>query len=211
MQSRWLAVVALLLTCWGCEHDLNLTIRFDRVSGLEQTDPVIWDQNRIGTVDEVRYTAQGEYAVAVTVNERFRQAVTDRSRFLVGDAPQGNGRVLEMIQSEEGGAPVPDGAVLEGTTRTQVLAETMHRGMEEFLEDLRQIPESEAIRTLDRQLDALAEELKRSGEHLRDRIEKEILPQLERELEGLREWLRKRGREDEIDPLQEKLEELKRA
>jgi hypothetical protein len=41
-------------------------------------------------------------------------------------------------------------------------------------------------------------------------MQKEILPRLEQELENLRKRLREKGREDELKPLEIKMDEIRR-
>lgn len=201
------AVVAAAILV-ACTSPLHFTVLFDQVFGLLPRDPVVWQTNPIGRVTDVQYTPAGRFEVKVEVDDAYRAAVTDRSRFVIEARPDGEGKLLEMLRVGEGGEPISTGAVLQGTTQAQVLAETFQDQAQSLLENLRQLPKDWS-RVLGEEMDRLTEELRQAGEEARRRLHEEVVPRLQRQLEELRKWLRQQGREDEMKPLERKFEKLK--
>jgi len=207
----------------GCEaENLNLFIRFDHIDGLKSNDSVIFETNRIGKVDEVTYTKKGDYLVELMIHKAYTNAVTEHVRFFIVSDPQDNGRsVVEMIQILKGGKPLQNNTVLEGSNKSSAIIERLEKDLEkgmesfrkqfnEFAEELKKIPDSEAFKKLETELENLYDKMKRSGKDVRDLIQKEMLPRLEQELENLRKRLHEKGREDELKPLEIKMEEIRK-
>jgi len=207
----------------GCEaENLNLFIRFDHIDGLKSNDSVIFETNRIGKVDEVTYTKKGNYLVELMIHKAYMNAVTEHVRFFIVSDPQYNGRsVVEMIQILKGGKPLQNNTVLEGSNKSSAIIERLEKDLEkgmesfrkelnEFAEELKKIPDSEAFKKLEDELADIYEKMKQSGKEVREMIQKEILPRLEQELENLRKRLHEKGREDELKPLEIKMEEIRK-
>jgi paraquat-inducible protein B len=207
----------------GCEaENLNLFIRFDHIDGLKSNDSVIFETNRIGKVDEVTYTKKGDYLVELMIHKAYMNAVTEHVRFFIVSDPQNNGRsVVEMLQILKGGKPLQNNTVLEGSNKSSVIIERLEKDLEkgmesfrkefnEFAEELKKIPDSEAFKKLEDELVNIYEKMKRSGKDVREMIQKEMLPRLEQELENLRKRLHEKGREDELKPLEIKMEEIRK-
>ena len=207
----------------GCEaENLNLFIRFDHIDGLKSNDSVIFETNRIGKVDEVTYTKKGDYLVELMIHKAYMNAVTEHVRFFIVSDPQYNGRsVVEMIQILKGGKPLQNNTVLEGSNKSSAIIERLEKDLEkgmesfrkelnEFAEELKKIPDSEAFKKLEDELADIYEKMKQSGKEVREMIQKEILPRLEQELENLRKRLHEKGREDELKPLEIKMEEIRK-
>jgi hypothetical protein len=216
-------LMIVLIIGLGCEAgNLNLFIRFDHIDGLKLNDSVIFETSRIGKVDEVTYTNKGDYQVEVMIHKAYTNAVTEHVRFFIVSDPKNNEqRAVEMIQILNGGKPLQNNTVLEGASKSSAIIERLEkdleRGMEsvrkelnEFGEELKKIPDSEAFKKLEDELVNLYEKMKRSGKEVREMIQKEILPRLEQELENLRKRLREKGREDELKPLEIKMEEIRK-
>ena len=207
----------------GCEaENLNLFIRFDHIDGLKSNDSVIFETNRIGKVDEVTYTKKGDYLVELMIHKAYMNEVTEHVRFFIVSDPQYNGRsVVEMIQILKGGKPLQNNTVLEGSNKSSAIIERLEKDLEkgmesfrkelnEFAEELKKIPDSEAFKKLEDELADIYEKMKQSGKEVREMIQKEILPRLEQELENLRKRLHEKGREDELKPLEIKMEEIRK-
>jgi len=207
----------------GCEaENLNLFIRFDHIDGLKSNDSVIFETNRIGKVDGVTYTKKGDYLVELMIHKAYMNAVTEHVRFFIVSDPQYNGRsVVEMIQILKGGKPLQNNTVLEGSNKSSAIIERLEKDLEkgmesfrkelnEFAEELKKIPDSEAFKKLEDELADIYEKMKQSGKEVREMIQKEILPRLEQELENLRKRLHEKGREDELKPLEIKMEEIRK-
>jgi hypothetical protein len=209
----FLFVMMLSLVSFGCEGKaVQFTIRYDRIQGLEQGAPVIFDGNAIGEVTNIAYGRDGFFEVTVRIRKGFENAATEYSRFFVTEGPQDETtKVLEMVLARKGGNPLKEGAVLEGSTEFSAFHAQMHddlgngledlkKRLKEFSNELRQVPDSDAFKNLEKELGRLAEEMERAGKETRERVEKEILPYLKRELEELREWFRHFGGDKDLKP-----------
>jgi len=207
----------------GCDaENLNLFVRFDHIDGLKSNDSVIFETNRIGKVDMVTYTKKGDYLVELTIHKAYTNSVTEHVRFFIVSDPQNKKRrALEMIQILKGGRPLENNTVLKGGSKSSAIIERLEKDLEkgmesfkkqfnEFAEELKKIPDSEAFKALEEALADLYDEMKQSGKEVREKIQKEILPRLEQELEKLRKRLHEKGREDELKPLEIKMEEIKK-
>ena len=216
-------LLGLLLLFLGCQDKgLSLKIRFQEIGGLKVADHVIFEGNRIGEVTDVSYTKEGTYLVKVLIAESFANAANNRSRFMIGNDPEDKEkRAVEVVNLEKGGEPLQDGAMVEGTSKTTVLlndvwGEFKERfkefgdTLEEMAKPLRDIPESEEVKNLEKQMKDLLEEMKRKGGEFREKLDKEILPDLQNRLRELRERLKKFGREKELDPLEEDMRKLRK-
>jgi hypothetical protein len=219
-------ITALFLGCLlffaGCqEKGLALKIRFQEINGLEVADHVTFEGNRIGKVTTISYTREGSYLVSVLIAEPFANAANSRSRFTIGTDPVDRAkRVVEVVNLEKGGEPLEDGSTVEGTSKTtalvnDVLGDFKDRlnkfgdTLEEMTRPLRDIPESEEVRKLDKQMKGLMEDLKRKGIEAREKFDREILPELQKKIEELRDRLRKFGRDKELDPIEEDMRKLR--
>jgi gas vesicle protein len=207
----------------GCEaENLNLFIRFDHIDGLKSDDGLIFETNRIGKVGEVTYTKKGDYLVELMIYKAYTNAATEHARFYIISDPQNNGRsAVEMIQILKGGRLLQNNTVLEGSDKSSVIIERLGKDLEkgmksfrkefnEFAEELKKIPDSEAFKKLEDELANLYEKMKQSGKDVREMIQKEILPRLEQELENLKKRFHEKGKEDELKPLEIKMEEIKK-
>lgn len=206
----------------GCEaENLNLTIKFDHIDGLKANDGVIFEENQIGRVDNVTYTKEGDYLVDVMIYKTYMNAATEHARFFIVSDPQNSEqRVVEMIQILKGGKPLQNNSVLEGSSQSSAIIERLGKdltkGMEsfrkefnEFSEELKKIPDSQAYKKLEDELDNLYDQMKQSGKDVKETIQKEILPRLEEELENLKKRFHEKGQGDELKPLEIKMEEIK--
>ncbi|MBW1782551.1 MAG: hypothetical protein JRL30_17630 [Deltaproteobacteria bacterium] len=202
--------------------DLDLKIRFDHIYGLKVGDRIIFEQNEIGSVTHVVYEKERSYLVDVEIHKNFRNAVTGRSRFfIVTDPSRPTSKAVEMIMAKGEGRPLADGAVVRGSTRFAAFLdkmeddlsrnmETLTQTIKRFSEELKEIPEDEDIQRLKKDLDQLLDEMKRSGAAFREKVQKELLPRLQEEIEKLKEKLRTLGREKEVEPLQTKMDEMRK-
>lgn len=222
MLKTVLILLMLPLVCLGCgDGALNIKIRYDQIHSLKEGDRLIFEQNHIGKVTGVYYSADGYYIADLAIKNHFVNAATENSRFFIIVDPQNTGRkAIEMIQTRRGGTPLQDGVIVEGSTQFSAIfskistdfeegLEDLKKEFEQFFEELRSVPESEEFKKLERELERLAEEMKRSSKLAREKIRKELLPQLEEAIEKLRERLRKLGREEELEPLEIQIEKIR--
>jgi hypothetical protein len=196
---------------------------YDRAEGLKPGDPVYGEDQIIGAVGSMEIDSRGRTAVPLRIKNDFGVNVTDSSRFLIQADPRKPGsQSVKMIHLRAGGRPLPDGAVVEGSTSFSIALEKGNRevlGWSKFLQDaldrleseFRRLSEKEWQKKLEDQLEGWTRELKRSGEEVRRYFQKEIYPRLEQAVQNLLRWLKKQGKEKEGQPLEEKLDELKRT
>ena len=119
-----------------------VNVNFDRLSGLEKDDRVLFENNTAGRVQSVHYNADGTYTVQVMIEEGFVSAATEYAQFQVIEDPDRHGRKgIEMRLSRKGGAPLANQLVYAS-----------HAGFHEHDDDGRHV---EACRT--RFLDAMIE------------------------------------------------------
>ncbi len=226
MKKMFKKIIILIIVSFigmGCEaKGLHLVIKFDHIDGLTSGDRVVFEANRIGSVDEITYTKDGSYLVGLMIEKAFVNAATEDTRFLIVSDPQNNGRkAVELIQTKKGGKPLESNAVVQGSSKSSAIIERMQKDLESqmkdltrqfnrFTEELKKVPDSEAYKKLEDELTDLYDEMKQSGKEVREMIQKEILPRLEKELENLKNRLHKKGRQDELKPLETTVEKIKK-
>lgn len=222
MLKKLLILMIVTIIGFGCEaENLNLTIKFDHINGLKANDGVIFEENQIGRVDNVTYTKEGDYLVDVVIYKTYMNEATEYARFFIVSNPKNSEqRVVEMIQILEGGQPLQNKSVLEGSSQSSAIIERLGKDLtkemdsirkefNEFSEELKKIPDSQAYKKLEDELDNLYDQMKQSGEEVNETIKKEILPRLEEELENLKKRFHEKGQGDELKPLEIKIEEIK--
>ena len=147
--------------------------------------------------------------------------LTDQSRFLIEADPfkPGN-QSVRMVQLSPEGNPLPNGAVVEGSTSSSLMMEKgsrelqgwskfLQEAIDRFQKEIRRFSEKEGQEELERQMDEWTRELERSSEELRRYFQKEVLPQLEQAVQDLLRRLRELGKDGRS--LEEKLKQLKRT
>lgn len=190
------ALVSLL----GCEMgQLRLTVQFDATEGLSVDDPVLFEQNRIGTVQNVRYTSEGKYHVGIAVKKEFKNALTVDSLFYIdGDPARPGAKALVVEQPQAGGALLPDKALVMGSKRASTwrqIMETLQQKAGEWEEELN--------RTFD--------DLKREYQDKSTEMDRDLdaaIKEMTRKLEELQEAIRKSADSEEIKALRQAAEEL---
>jgi ABC-type transporter Mla subunit MlaD len=206
----------------GCSSDLEFTIRFKAVEGLRTGDRLMAEDLVIGSVQAVDYVDQGDYRVAVTVVRAHTDKLDRNSIFYIDADPLQPGRkALMVITSPAGGAPIADGATLEGTSRWAALMQRMTQRMEntlaglatelgQFWQDLRNLPTSEQVQRLEQELDRILAEFKRLSATAQHQLRTEILPRLRDQLKELRRKLATPEHEDQLDRLEDKMDRIDR-
>ena len=218
-----LSMISVWLVCLGWfSTDLDFKIRFAQINGLKSEERIVFEENTIGKVTDIFYEKDGTYLVEVEIDSDFKNAVTGNSQFFIVKDPSDPGKkAIEMITVKGEGEPLEDGAVVEGSTRLSALLDKMGDDLEKSMADLKkrfkgfsegakEIPENENIKRLQKDLDQLLEEMKQSGAAFRDKVQKDLVPRLQEEIDKLNERLRELGREREAEPLQTKMDEIRK-
>lgn len=216
-------LIFIAFTAMGCAtRGKHLVIKFDHIYGLTSHDAVIFEKNRIGRVGEITYTKNGNFLVNLTIEKSFANTATVDTRFFIVSDPRHNGRkAVQVIQTQKGGEPLKNNAVVEGSVKSSVIIERMQKDLAREMKDLsrqfnifsdqlKKVPDSEAYKKLEQELTNLYDEMKQSGKEVREMIQKEILPRLEEELQHLKQRLQKKGKENEMKPLETKMEKIKK-
>jgi hypothetical protein len=210
----------LPLALWACKDILKIKIRYDHIQGLLEGDRVVFEENQIGAVTGVSYTTDGDYIADVAIKKNFANAATEDSKFYIIDDPVKEDRkAIEVIQTKAGGTPLKNGAIVEGSTKSETpfgdLPEALEKGLEGFKEQLEgvlegfsTIPESKEFKDLQEELESLGKQMSKSTGSAKEKLEKDVLPQLKEQIEKLREQMEKMGREQEVEPLEMQLRKM---
>ncbi|MEA2060455.1 MAG: MlaD family protein [Thermodesulfobacteriota bacterium] len=202
-----------MLIVSGCSS-LHYNIVFQDINGLVKGDAVCFEKNRIGRVDNILYREKGDYKVSIEIEKEFSAAVTEDSKFYIGTSPlDSNKKAVVLILLEKGGAPLESGAEIQGSASSfpadlQPFLDKLESGLDKFFTDLKSIPESEEFKELENQLDMMVDNIKEKGAAAKEKFNTETLPRLKQELETLRKKLEGLGREEELKPLERKLNNL---
>jgi ABC-type transporter Mla subunit MlaD len=215
----FLLLGALVLS--GCGSDmLDFKIRYQDVFGLRKDDRVLFEERHIGTVRDVTYTSQGDYLVDVSISKEFVDQITEHSRFYIASDPKNTDRqAVHTVRIKDGGTPIEKNAVVAGTTKYAVLMDrfgvglrdnlkTLQSELNDLIESFRNLSESEQIKRLEKELDRLLADLQHLGGEMKHKLETEILPRIKDTIEELRRRLKELGREEELVPVERKVEEL---
>lgn len=168
---------------WGCsENPLVLQVRYAEVLGLTQNDPVYFEQNKIGKVQKVTYTQQGDYLIEISITPDFKNTATVDSKFFIGNDPvtQQNKAVI-IMQEKPGGKILDEGSVVLGSVQTGLLEEMMSSfkrnatiAENEMRKAVQQLEQSlkGSSQKLDEDMSALLEDLSRQFRTFNEEIKK---------------------------------------
>ncbi|HKK90344.1 MAG TPA: MlaD family protein [Desulfobacteraceae bacterium] len=205
-----------ILLFFGCSSPLDYRIAFNETNGIETGNAVVFEKNRIGKVNKIVYREKGDYLVSVQIEPDFSAVVTGKSRFHIQDSPLNSGeKAIIITLIEKGGEPLKSGSVIQGNSPPSPFVEitpfleTFEKSFNKFVSDLKTFPETEEYKKLESQLDRFVNDIKEKGDTVREKFNNETLPAIKKELEILRKKLEELGREEEIKPLEKKLDNLK--
>jgi len=179
----------------GCfDQDLEFSVRYQEVNGLNQGSSLVHDETVIGRVDEVVYTERGDFEVQVTIDEPHVALATDTALFVVasgpaaafagstgeagstgGADPLGDRKpVIELITDAQPGQPIADGAMVEGSTALSGFAQELQNQFSTALGD-----------SLGATLMSLAESVEQSVAALKEQNIDEYIALMDSELDRL--------------------------
>jgi len=204
-------VLAAMLAC--SPGTLTLTVQFDATEGIMVADPVIFEQNRIGTVKSIRYTAEGHYLLAIAVQKEFKHALTVDSVFYIDRDPVDPGRKALIVElPTAGGTLLADGALVMGTPKPsswQQMFDTLRGKADDWQKELDRAVEElkkgygDTSAQIDRELQAAVEEATRRLAELQQAINEASNSQEIKELQQAVQNL--------LEELQQRLAEIARA
>ena len=222
-KASYFLLPIILVGLASCATPHKVMVMYDRPGSLKPGDRVIWENQTIGSVGDFQSNPSGKTVVPLQVKPDFRQALTDQSRFLIQPDPgRPRSQSVKMVHLASGGKPLPDGAVVEGSTSFSLMTERGSHGlqgipqvlqdaMDRLSKELGRLSDREWQNELESQLDSWTRELKKSGEDTRRYFEKEVLPKLEQAVQDLMSRLKQLGKEKDGKILEEKLGQLKRT
>lgn len=195
----FVCLVIVFSAVLGCDMGaLRLTVQFEATEGLKVDDPVLFEENRVGVVKDVRYTTQGTYLVDILVDPEFKNALTVDSIFYIDNATPSGSKALIVEQPQKGGTLLPNRALVMGTQKPSPWRQML---------DTLQKKSGEWEKQLDRQLDELGRSYEdKSAEADRD-MDKAIA-ELNRQLRELQEAMRRAASSEEVKTLRRSAEEL---
>ena len=170
------------------DSNLNLKIRFEQIYGLQNGNRVIFEQNHIGEVENVKYGRDGIYNVAVAIKNNFAHAATKFSKFLIIDDPRNkDNKAIEIILLQTNGSMLKHGATVEGSSSRKMILEKLaldiekgleylNREIENFQSEIEKLSKSKEYQELKKELAELAEGLKQASKETREKIREELIP-----------------------------------
>ncbi len=206
----------------GC-NGLDVGVVFDDVNGLKKNDPVVLENEKVGTVTDIQYTDRGDFLVSVRIKEAFSDRITENAAFYISAAGHtgADEKHLAIAMAESGGNPLKEGAVVKGRSGSPsepldlvFLFEAFERSLKALAEDLEDIPETEQFKRLEKAVARLAQKMKTAGSEAREKIVKEIVPRLREKIEQFEKELEKEGKKEkkeQVKPLKEKLDALQKV
>ncbi|MBF0201851.1 MAG: MCE family protein [Desulfamplus sp.] len=207
----------------GCMNG-EYKLLFTDIQGLKPGAGLMFDQHTIGEVREIVYTRDGEYLVSIVVDKNFQAAMTEHSRFeIIPPSSKSEDRVIVMTLEEKGGNPLEKGVAVKALAPTPfspmekitpVLKklesgfEKLDSGFEKFVNDLKNVPESDSFKAIENKMDELGRQMKESGKDVKENIKNNILPKLKNQIDELGRKFEKEGEPGKTEPLDKKLQEL---
>lgn len=190
-------VLAAMLAC--SPGTLKLTVQFDATEGIKVADSVMFEQNRIGTVKSISYTAEGHYLVVVAVQKEFKHALTVDSIFYIDRDPMDTSRKALIVElPTTGGALLADRALVMGTPRPsswQQMFDTLRGKADDW----------------QKELDRAVEELKEGYGDKSAQIDRELqaaIDEATRRLAELQQAIKEAANSKEVKELQQAVQNL---
>lgn len=190
-------ILAAMLAC--SPGTLNLTVQFDATEGLKVADSVMFEQNRIGTVKSIRYTAAGHYLLAIAIQKEFKHALTVDSLFYIDRDPVDPGNKALFVElPTAGGALLADGALVMGTPKPsswQQMFDTLRGKADDW----------------QKELDRAVEELKEGYGDKSAQIDRELqaaIAEASRRLAELQQAIKEASNSKEVKELQQAVQNL---
>jgi len=190
----FVAILSLLLS--GClERSLSFQLRYEQILGLKQSDFVYFGQNKVGNVEKVSYTEQGDYLVKIKIQKEFKNTATRDSKFFIGYSPEDHKRrAVIVVQEKPGGTLLHKGDIILGSRKPDLL---------EMI--LSSVSQSSGITE-----DQMREALRQWRESLMV-VSEQLDSELDRTLEDVAAQLQKFGKDIEAIPDSEEVKKLEEA
>ncbi len=86
--------------------------------------------------------------------------------------------------------------------------EELSRQLQDITREVQKVPDSKAVKELEESVERFADEFNTTQGKAREYIRNEILPQLRNSLEQLRGQLKRKGRQQEMEKIDRRVEEI---
>ena len=208
----------IIVGCFGTTH--NFKIKFNDIQGLRENDRVFFDKTAIGRVIDIEYTDTGSYLVSVAIEDQYSSLPKDSSTFYIDSNPETEGqKAIQIIQIEDGGNTLKKNAVVEGQSKYAAIygritnkfrknIQSLESELNEFLDGLQSLSESEQIKQIEKQLDKIIAEIGNLSLEMKHKLKTEILPRIKQEIEELRRRLEEMGKEEKLKHVEQKIETI---
>lgn len=218
-----LFLIVFIAVAPSCSRHLTVNVLYDQTGGLKAGDSAYLNIEKIGTIGPLEVDSKGRILVPLKIDPDFRERITDQSRFVIQEDPfRSDRQSVRVIQLNSRGKPLDDGAVVEGSSSFSAF---LKRGGRELLgwtrlflealgrleKEMERLSDREWQKELEAQIEEWTRELERSSEEVRRYFERKILPRLEESVRDLRRRLEGQGKEKTLQPLEEKMERLRRV
>ena len=198
---------------WFNAHagDMEISIMFDRISGIGPGSKLVLDGVPVGEVKGADITDGGNINVGARIYKEYKDRVNSSSVFIIEGADTGEESDKKQITVEvlnKEAPPFSQGARAEGySSRSEFFLRTQEKALEgpyrkfenwlnEFRRELKKFREGEEGRRLRKEMQELMEETRRSAEKGIEEFKKEI-PHLKERFDEIIEELRKPGKDRE--------------
>lgn len=212
-------ILGLLGACRSSNIEIN--VRYDRISGLTAKDRVVFDNNDAGVVTSVTYTREGAYLVRLGIDKAYANALTEHAMFfIVPDTSRAGIKAVEIRHAQPGGRLLGNGVIVDGANESDTISAQLQKEIDAGIalfkktldrvgQEIRDFSQSKEYLDMKRSLEALAREMARKEKAAREDLKRNWLPRIQRELDELRERLKQQGREKQLTPLEEQVERLR--
>ena len=198
--SRLLLLGLALLFLAGCKDSpLELSVRYDSLDNLKPQAPVYFKMTRVGQVEKITSTRNGDYLVEIAIDPDQRTVATEHSRFyLTYDPTDAEQTALVIEQDSPGGTVLAAGSIVAGEKRLGLL-NRLASGLQQA--------ESEAANQLNQALASLQGSLSAGSQRLNAQLESS-LTEIENYFRDLDQSLDSPRNNEELQQLQQALDDF---
>ena len=194
------SAMTMFSACLPIADDLRFNVQIESLDGLKQDDRVYFKDYPVGKVESIRVSKEGSFIIQVCIQDAQRAAALKNHLFILDDDPELPGRKAIMIKKGDKPSTVPihEGETVTGFTslsyylqkNREMINETseeLSRSFDQFMQELKELPESEQYQEMKKSLQESLEELLKEGERCKQKIQQDILPELQKQLEEFKQ------------------------
>jgi paraquat-inducible protein B len=195
-----LSGLVMVSACFPLTDDLRFNIQVESLDGLKQGDRVYFKDYPVGKIESIRVANDGSFIVHVCIQDAQRAAALKDHLFILDDDPELPGKKAIMIKKGEKSSTVPihEGETVTGFTslsyylqkNRETISETLEalgQTFDQFIQELKELPQSEQYQEMKKTLRESLEELLKEGDKYKEKLQQEILPELQKHLEDFKQ------------------------